>query len=290
MEKFKFINSEGVSLEISDSEPYILNDISGTGNAEANIQTSDPYQQNGSIFLDSLAKPRKIKIEVEIVGKDRTEMKTYTASLMTIFNSLLKEGTIIYTNDAGSWRIYGAVYDGPRIYRKDDYPFHQFASVSFFCADPFWLAPIDKQIKMSDFVGGLTFPMTFPITFAERGKGGKINYTGNVPAPMILDFRVADGGTSVTNPKIQNEKNEAIQVQRVILPGERLIINTNTKKLSVTHIAEDGTETDAWGSLYGVNNTYLQLHKGENVFQFSALSGDPELYLTYAARYSGIGK
>ena len=290
MEKFKFTNSEGISIEISDCDPYILTNITGTGAPDSNLQLADGYQQNGSSYLSTLTDVRKLKIEIEVNGNDREDVKSKTRDLMVIFNSLLGEGKIIYSNDAGSWRIYGAVFDGPTAFAKDKYPFHQFVSIGILCADPDWMAVSDKQIKMVDYIGGLTFPITFPIKFAERGTGGRVEYMGDNPAPMLLDFRVAEGGTSVIDPRIENEKGEYIQIKKTILAGERLIINTNPKKLSVTLIDVDGIESDAWSTLYGTNNKYLQLHKGENVFQFSASSGDPELYLTFAERYCGVGK
>jgi len=290
MEKVEFKNANGAEIVIGDSDPHILSDISGTGGADAKIHTAPAYQRNGSSYLGTTLKDRKIKLEIEVTGDSRKEVKERVREVMSIFNSSLGEGQLMYTNDVGTWRIYGTVYDGPVVKRKDGYPYHGYVDVGIFCDDPDWLAPEDTQIKMEDYTGGLEYPLEYPISYADRGTGGRVMYTGDNPAPVLLDFRVAEGGLAVVDPRIENENGEFIQIKGTIEPGQRLMINTNKKKLSVTLIDVDGSESDAWDYLRGTKNTYLKLHAGENVFGFSATSGNPELYLTFAERYSGVAK
>lgn len=289
MLKITFKNSMGESVEIGSSFPYILGRHTGFSSNDVITQMSKGFGQNGSYYYGSLDNPRVISMTVYFDYANDNEGKQKQKHITKVFNSRLGMGQLIYEDSAGEYVIDAVVSLKPVIYKIDD---NKNAMVRAFdvvltCPKPDWKNKVSTQIKMVDFVGGLTFPITFPIKFAERGNGGRIEYTGDNPASCKLDFRVAEGGTSVVDPIIQNQLGEHIKIEKTITVGQKIIVDTDPDAPSIQLVDTDGSVSDAWDSLV-FGSTFFQLMRGENVFTFSAASGDPELYLTYTEHYAGV--
>lgn len=289
MLKISFKNSMGESIEIGGSFPYILGRNSGFSGNDVITQMSKGFGQHGSYYYGSLDNPRIISMTVYFDYGNDYEGKQKQKHIAKVFNPRLGLGQLTYEDSAGEYVIDAVVSLKPVVYKIEDsrYAMARAFDVVLTCPKPDWKSKVNTQIKMVDFVGGLTFPITFPIKFAERGNGGRIEYTGDNPASCKLDFRVAEGGTSVVDPTIQNHLGEYIKIQKTITAGQKMIVDTNPDAPSIKLIDSDGSETDAWDSLV-FGSTFFQLMRGENVFTFSAASGDPELYFTYTEHYSGV--
>jgi hypothetical protein len=231
--------------------------------------------------------PRPINFRVYIEANDTVALLQYRDEVFKVFNSLTELGELIYENEIAKYRINCVVFDGPHevIDIRSDYT--QAFDIGLYCPKPDWLSYVPTQIKMTDLIGGLRFPITFPIRFAERGDGGRVEYTGQNSAPVLLDFRVASGGTTMSNPRIVNELGEFIEIEKTISSGEKILVNTEPDIPSIMHVDALGVETDIWDlQVYGSN--FFQLHKGLNIFTFTAEGGSPEVYLTYSEHYAGV--
>ncbi|MCK4500685.1 phage tail family protein [Candidatus Babeliales bacterium] len=289
MFKLTFKNAEGETLEMGAVFPYILGKHSGLSSNDVITQTSKGYNQNGSYYYGSLDNARTINMTVYFNYASDVEGREKQKHIAKIFNPRLGMGQIVYEDSYGKYIIDGVVSLKPVIYRIDEneYSMTKAFDVVLTCPKPDWLSYEPKSLKMNTLIGGLTYPMSFPITFAETGTGGAIAYDGDNPADILFDFRVAEGGESMTNPKVANGKGEYIEIDRTIYAGEKILVDTNPDKPSIIFVDSDGNKSDAWENLIW-GSTFFQLTRGENLFTFTASSGDPEVYGEYREHFAGV--
>lgn len=289
MLKVTYKNALGESIEMGAEFPYILGRNSGFSSNDVITQMSKGYNQNGMYYYGSLDGPRIINITAYYKYADDYEGKQRQKDIARVFNPRLGMGQLIYEDSAGRYTIDAAVSLKPVIYRttEKEYAMMRAFDVVLTCPKPDWLSYESYQIKMVDFLGGLTLPFSLPFTLADRGDGGRVDYEGDNPASVVLDFRVAEGGTSVINPRIENQQGEYIKIEKTITEGQKMLIDTNPDAPSVTFADEYGNESDAWDSLV-FGSKFFQLNRGLNVFSFTADSGSPELYMTYKNHYAGV--
>jgi hypothetical protein len=115
----------------------------------------------------------------------------------------------------------------------------------------------------------LIFPEGDDIIFSSLSNQEVIiNNTGDVPAPVRIQFL---GGS--TNPTITNETTgEFITVNKVIASNEILEITTGYGDKRVELIADDGTRTNAFNYI-DLDSTFFSLALGENILSYNADSG-----------------
>ncbi|MEX1376493.1 MAG: phage tail domain-containing protein [Eubacteriales bacterium] len=289
MLKIRYKNALGETMDIGSSFPFLLGRNRGFAANDVTTLLGKGYNQNGSYYYGSQDEARIVSMTVYFSYLTEAEGKEKRKHIAKVFNPRLGMGQLTYEDDTGKYMIDAVVSVKPEIYKLDENENTMTRSfdVVLTCPKPDWKNFESTQIKMVDFVGGLTFPITFPIKFAERGDGGRIEYTGDNPAPCLLDFRVAQGGTSLSDPVVENHLGEYIKIKKTITQGQRIIVDTNPDAPSIVFVDTDGTTQDAWNSLV-FGSKFFQMQRGENVFSFWAASGDPELYLTYRERFAGV--
>lgn len=279
----KFTNKNGESITFKQYAPYIFRDITGLGNNAIKAETDKGYGQQGVYLYGVNEGARVIDIQCRFMASSEVDVDAKRRELSRILNPRLGKGEILIDKGVAKYKI-GAQVILKAEFERIPKTYSQDFSVTFLCPKPDWLSEERTKIKMVDFVGGLKFPIKFPIKFADRGSGGKVDYYGDNPAPVILDFRVAEGGTSFVDPLITNDLGQYIKLKRTITEGQRVLIDTNPDARSVLLI--DNGIVSKIGYVHG--STFFQLHRGENIFTFAVESGDPELFLEYEEHYAGI--
>lgn len=289
MVKVTFINALGESIELNEKFPYILGRHTGFSSNEAVTQMSKGFSQNGSYYYGSLDNPRVLNITGYFNYSTDLEGKQRQKTIARVFNPRLGMGQVIYEDSAGKYIIDAVVSLKPVIYKIDDekYSMARAFDVVLTCPKPDWLSYEPYSIRMNALIGGMTFALQFPTTFAETGSGAEIEYEGDNPADIVFDFRVAEGGASMTNPKVTNADGEFIEIEKVIYQGEKILVDTNPDAPSIIFVDSDGNESDAWDLLVWGSN-FFQLEHGSNAFSFSATSGDPEVYVSYREHFAGV--
>ena len=126
-------------------------------------------------------------------------------------------------------------------------------------------------------------PATFPISLAQQGDQIDIDYTGTLPAPLLIEFR---GPAEV--PKITKmQTQEFVEVNIEILEGEKLFIDTTPGEIDVYKDDGEGNITPAFNYI-NPSSQYFQLTSGTNTLAFSAGSGSPEVYLSWREQFVGV--
>ena len=284
MEKFTYTNSLGSSITLDYTSDYIIKEYDGLTASEIIPTTTRGYRQNGYSRINTNLGSRIISITFFVYAEDMERFYEKRRKLASVFNPLLGEGTLTYTNDYISKSINGYVSSQPTPNEKNGSL--QSFRVEITCDNPFWFDNEENALKMGDFTGGLDYPLVFSGAgekFAQKGDIANIKIVGDVPSPIRAEFK-----NESVNPKLTLvNTGEFIKVQTTIADEEKLIINTAYGNKTVEHIAVDGTIENAY-HLITLDSSFFSLPIGENQLSFIGESGTPEVYLYWRNYYVGV--
>lgn len=284
MFKLRFTSADGRKIELF-SRPYRLFQVDGLGDVDAETQTQRAPFQDGSKFIDNILQERTISIYLKIVGKDKVELERNRKKLSSIFNPKLGEGLLEYIGADGIKQIKTVSTHIP--YFPDGQgnrgPTFQKAMIHLLCPDPYWEDPIIHNYKLEDFVGNFRFPFHFPVRFATRGDGRILENNGDVPTPLLIEFR-----GPAERPKITNYRTgEYIRVNTTIPADHKLILNTKFGNKRVEIVKPNGTIENAFHYI-DPYSTFFELDVGETRIGFEAAGGTPEVYVQYRERFVSV--
>lgn len=285
MQKVTFTNAIGESLTLSRTFPYLLQNLDGLGSPPITQLTQKGFQQDGVTHFGNLLESRLINFRAVIKDSDRSALIEKRKEIMRVFNPKLGNGVLIYENDDVKYRIECLVYDGPHeiIGQSERTALIQSFDVGLFCPSPAWEGNVQNSLKMVGFVGGLTFPVTLPLSLAIQGDQVEIDYSGTLDAPLLIEFR----GPAAT-PKITKvETGELVEVDLELLSGEKLFIDTTPGAINVFKDDGAGNLTSAFNYI-DHTSIYFLLTQGTNTLSFEAASGSPEVYLYWRDQFLGV--
>lgn len=262
MQKIKFINSKGESIDIGYQFPFFLNKIEGLGDVESDITSQKSPYQDGSTFISSVLKERPISIEVAVLKRN----PEYKQILSRVFNPKLGEGTLVYENDNGKWEVK-AISEHVPVFPDDRPRIHQIALIDLFCPNPYWLTEenVDQLVVWE---GGLTFPLQLPTTFASlsASKSKLLVNDGDVETPILITFN----GPATAPITVKNvTAGKYIQINRSLAVGEKIEINTAFGQKKVTKVLADGTRENATHYIKIPGSEFFNLEVGNNLIEYS---------------------
>ncbi len=288
MEKITFINAMGEQITF-DTKEYRLLKLSGTGAVQTDIQTQKSPFQDGRTYLSNALEPRTIDMEIGIFAQDKEVLFAKRRLISRIFNPKLGPGRLIYEYYGGIKEIEAISELAPAFATGSENETNTFqrALITLLCPSPFWLDPGENTVEIVTWIGGMTFPLTFPTKFSTKAKEPRrlITNSGDVPTPVEIGFK-----GPATNPKITNlSTGEYIQVLKTIYSGETLIITTDFGNKRVEIEDTDGNRSNAFHYI-DLNSVFWSLEPGDNLIEYS--SDDPSepaaVYIKHRNRYVGI--
>lgn len=282
-EEITFDNVGGVSEDI------LLSHIEGLGHPGATSQKSQGVVQDGCDAEDALLNNRVIKLSATIRTKDRERLYQLRRRIFRIINPKTynsktgKRGELLlyYTNDYKTYRIYARVEDSFDF--KDRIKNHDKTIISFLCTNPYLLDENDTLTDIKSSKGGIVFPLVLPSTFSQVAFYKEVDNEGDTDTPLSIIFN----GPAI-NPCIINETTgEYIKVNREIGTREKIVINTESGKETVTLVTPNGTE-NVYNNI-DLNSTFFELIVGKNLLRYSSDSEITKdtVSVEFANRYTG---
>ena len=267
MESFKFINSNGKSITLDYTSDYIIESYDGLTASEIIPVSTRGYRQDGYTRVNTNLGSRYININFYVYAESMLAFYEKRRKLVSVFNPLLGEGTLIYTNDYTSKSIRGVVSVPPTPVTKMGSL--QSFNIEITCDNPLWFDNEESAVKMGDFTGGLSYPLQFEGNgekFAQKGDIANIKIVGDIPSPIRAEFR-----NESVNPVLTHMNT-----------GNFIKVQTTTE-----HIAADGTTENAY-HLITLDSSFFSLDVGDNRLSFSGDAGTPEVYLYWRNYYVGV--
>lgn len=283
-EKVIYKNSRGQSIELTNRLPFLLESVEGRGGVGADVQMQTAPYQDGGTYTDTLLDTRPLTLNVNMKANSRDELNSLRHTISSVFNPKLGKGTLIYSNGQTEREIE-VVVDGSPAFPVGDAKgkWFQRTSINLIAPDPYWRDIFAENYKLEDFVGNFKFKFHFPVRFATRGDSRILLNKGDVPTPIVVEFR----GASV-NPKITNvTTGDFIQVNRTIPPGYKLVLDTSFGNKRVEIVAPDGVVENAFHYI-DLDSEFFSLDVGETKFGFITEGGNPEVYVEYKHRYLSV--
>jgi len=279
-EKIIYENDRGESIEIAYSFPFFFELLTGADGTQANITKTKSMGQDGSTITDVTLADRILRITGSILGYSKEEVARHRAKLLRVFNPKIK-GTMQYEYGDVKRQIRCQIEAAPRFKKKTrDYRAQEFM-IDLIAPTPFWFddSLISKEIVT--WLGGISFPLVLPTTFAMKGPPIiNIVNKGDVETPVRIEFM-----GPATNPKIiKRDTGEYIQVNRELVYGDTLVVTTD---FGAKRVEINGENVFNWIDL---GSSFWQLDVGDNVIEYS--SDDPvepaAVSISYRNRYVGV--
>lgn len=254
-----FTNSRGESITFRDDSSFIISQITGLGDVDADVQMQRSPYQDGTTYIDSNLQPRPISFTVTILGDGDTDISYKRTQLARIFNPKLGVGTFEYKY-GGVIRLIKAVAEHiPHFPTNEENrsSFHQVALVNLICPNPYWQSPV--VVEEPAFEPRFRFPIRGPFIMGVQRTDRIIFNDGDAPAPVQVDFY-----GPADRPMIENRTTgEFIRINKRLEENEILKIDTSDGMKSVVFVDEDGTETNVFHWI-DLSSTFFKLDIGEN--------------------------
>lgn len=295
------VNDRGEALELDIFNPFTSGmnviDIDGIGPGKATVNMIELYGKDGSNVNSARLPTRHITISLEFLSAPSVEEVRHRSYR---FFPVKREVTLIFRTDTREIYTTGVVESNePKIFQKSES-----AVISIACPDPaFKKVYKDGEgfVSFSTTMGGFSFPFSNPVG-TKSLKFGEIlsrnmattNYDGNVETGILATIEAAYG--PVVDPYIENmSSGERFTILTSKLPGnigfnlgDSFTINTNTGEKSVLH-ERNATATKVLRAV-SPTSKWIRLLPGENVFAYSAASGEANMDVSFqfATKYDGV--
>lgn len=276
MERIIYTNTEGESIILSNTPPFILSEKEGFESVDNNIISTTGYDQDGESLVSQNLDVRNLTIGGSILGVDKEEYLTMRRELIRVFNPKIA-GYISYTNDIGTYEIDCIPEFLPRI-NEQDYKGSKRAktfTLSLKALDPYFTdkSEIDAEIPMARIEPMFSFPLeiTKNFEFARLIAGDVIEIQNNGDVAVGAVFTIDVNGPLV-NPRLYNViTQDYFALKGTFMTGTKLRISTVRGKKKVEQ--NDG---DGWFNIMTkrkVESKFLQIDRGINYLQLQADSG-----------------
>jgi len=285
MQKIVFINANGQSIILGRAKPYLLLSIAGTGAAETDVQMQKAPFQDGQTYIDTLLEPRIVSIEVAILASTQEELHQKRREIAQVFNPKLGPGTLRYEYDGGVREIEATSDLAPVFPTGEGNQAQGFqrALISLICPSPFWL-DTETQDEYIGIGGGLSFPMQFPLKFANASTNTVFTNEGDVECPVLIVVKGPAQDVTITN----ETTGEHITINAALLAGEKLEINTEFGNKYAELVKADGSRENVLHYI-SLDSTFWQLQPGDNIISLSGnVDESAELYVYWKHRYVGV--
>ncbi|MGG3798991.1 phage tail family protein [Metabacillus fastidiosus] len=282
-EKLIFDNNRGQTLEISVLSPFFLQEADGLDSMENDFYTAKNFNEDGVTVVGSDVRPRNIVLK----GRILSDKEISRPKLIKFFNPK-HDFTLMYTNGEIERFIKCKVEKTPAISKHRIPEF----LISFLCPKPWWY---DKEVKtdIAMWVGTFEFPleisedMGIEMGYREPSSIVNIYNTSDTIAPLKLQFKALG---SVVNPSIINvETQEILMIERTMLPGDIVIINTERGNEYV-QLNRNGLITNIFNDLSIESNPHLSLDVGDNLLRYDAeqFVSNLEVAIYFTPQYVGV--
>lgn len=295
MQRVRYVNLRGETVDFSAHAPLILAHVEGIGVTEAKISAIAGAYQSGESMTRMQRGVRIVYVQFALRPEEDTREAMYRARMEMATRLSTGRcmdadghcGRLYYTNDAGSWWTY-AVPDGEGpTYGTRINNILPGGRISFRSGSAYWRSVAEYEERFEMAGGGFKLPFTFPIRFGSSSFVKSVKNEGGADAPVSIVIY----GTGET-PTIKNHTTGAqITIERAIASGERLEISTDPEALSCVHVLTDGTREDAWGYISAESEVAgFTLTPGENAVEYipSQTASGSRVEMRWHALYEGV--
>lgn len=287
-------NYLGDSIKLDLARPelsgFLVAGVSGLGPGKANINTTEVSTTDGGLFNSSRLPSRNIVITLKFLWKDSIED---VRQLSYKYFPIKKKVTLLIETDNRKAEIEGYVEaNDPSIFSSSEA-----TSISIICPNPFFYSAGEAGVNTTVF-SGIEPMFEFPFcndslsecllemsTITHKTQR-VITYNGDSEIGVTITIHAIGEASNIA---IYNRTtDEIMRISTNLVAGDDIVICTVKGNKSVTLI-RDGESTNILNRL-NKNFSWFQLRKGDNIFAYTAETGDNNLQFKVENRviYEGV--
>ena len=289
---------DSIVLELGRPEEsgLLIKNITGIGAPKADINTTEISTNDGSLFNSSRLEKRNIVFTIAFLFKETIED---ARQLTYKYFPIKKNVTLLFETDNRICSIVGYVEkNDPGVFSKAES-----TQISIICPDPYFYS---NALQTTIFYG--VEPM-FEFPFENNSTTDKlielgtirneteryVNYNGDSEIGLQIKIHAIGEASGISIYNIKTREEMDIDTDKLIaltgkglIASDDIIINTFTGMKSVTLVRE-GVSTNILNCL-SRNPSWFRLTKGDNVFAYTAKTGEANLQFRIENKiiYEGI--
>lgn len=278
----KIQNANGEILTLTGNQPnYQVVSITGLNPPKAQINTTNIAGLDGTRFNSSKLNNRNIVITLRIVNN----VESNRLMLYRYFRT--KEScTFYFTNDTLEVSIDGYV----DTVECNLFTRGETMQISIICPYPYFSGLLENVTDISNQTGAFHFPFSinigepvpFSVYYTNRVTNVQNNSQAETGAVIYCDLSEAINTLRIVN----TNTGEYILLQYAFQAGDRIIIDTNKGRKSVTLIRN--TIASNIFTAVQLGSTFFQLAVGENEFGYQANNGAADSFVSISFHFRNL--
>lgn len=294
------VNYLGDTIKLDLARPelsgFAVISVTGLGPGKANINTTEVSTNDGSLFNSARIPSRNIVISLIYLWKDSIED---VRQMSYKYFPIKKPLKLIIETDNRTAEIEGYVESNdPTIFSSIEY-----SDVSIICPNPFFYSDKKSTTVFSGIEPLFEFPfsnesLTEPlleISAIRNKQENVVVYNGDSEVGIIITVHAIGEASNITIYNVKTREIMKINTNRIkditgkgIVAGDDIVINTMKGNKSVVLI-RDGITTNILNCLEK-GSDWFQLSKGDNIFAYTAETGNENLQFSIENRivYEGV--
>lgn len=290
---FTITNNLGDSIKIELGKPelsgFLIASVDGLGPVKATINTTEIVTNDGSIFTSARLSQRNIVFQIAFVNTIHGETiedirhKSYKYFPVKKFIEIAIETDNRYVKTKGYVES-----NEPNIFSS-----MESAQISIICPDPYLYSAGENGKAITNFYSiepKFEFPfsnesLTEPLLKVSEiisNAEGVVTYLGDIDVGVIINIHAIGPASNITIRNTITKESMTIDTAKIekltgqgIVAWDDIVINTIKGEKSITLIRE--------GVFYNIlncldkNTDWFTLTKGDNIFKFTAESGETNL-------------
>ena len=288
---------DSITLDLARPElsGFAVLSISGLGPGKATINTADMSTIDGSTFSSAKLPQRNIVLTLKYLWKDSIEDMRH---LSYKYFPIKRKITLAIMTDSRHMEIDGYVESNePVIFSRDSC-----TTISIICTDPYFRSVGESGMNVTSF-SDMEPLFEFPFSIEGSAEFGRINrysvkavtYMGDAEIGVTITIHAVGNATNVRIYNSGTRETMRIDTDKLvtltgaaIIAGDDIVICTEPGKKSVT-LVRNGIRTNILNCL-DRNSSWFKLHRGDNVFGYTADTGSDNLQFAIENRvlYEGV--
>lgn len=268
----------GKAITFDAALPYWLDDVTGLGELDCDIESRKPTGQDGEVYMGATANKRNIIIKATIIPPDG---KTHAEIRDEFFAFFVprETGTLFVYEDGSAKKID---YKTESCEIETDGPFRS-VTLSLICHDPKFKALEDERKNIAETMGAIEWPLELPAEFEVGVRSEVLLVTVENPSSVTRGTTITfTASGEVVNPgMVEVTRQEKMRILTTMHAGDTIVVTTTPGKKRVRLIRES-VETNI-NNLWEFGGTWLQVEPGTNVFRVTADGSTSPLAVTVAS-------
>nr|DAE96011.1 MAG TPA: tail protein [Caudoviricetes sp.] len=283
-------------LDKPELSGFVIRKIDGLGAAKANVNITDIITTDGGIFNSARLSSRNIVLDLIFFGNDIEEIRQRAYKYFPI----KKELTFIVKTDYRELEISGYVETNePNIFSEQEG-----TNISIICPNPYFYSKNSNYTVFAGVEPSFEFPfsnesLTEPLLIMSEIQNKTENviyYSGDSDVGVTMHIHCIGGVGDITIWNVNTRQKMIINATKVGV----LLNNTAFKSLDdiliKTERGDKGIYLIREGVFYNIlgaldpGSEWLRIHKGDNIYAFTATSGVENLQFRVENKilYEGI--